>query len=236
MALEKTFNKLQINLYKSFIFYIPKNIFPAEQLDLIEDVDQFLDKVFFLNEYGAIYEFKNQPVLVSILLKQQILDGNLFKLLDRKEKIKNPQIDFFTKKYIEKVHFCFYLSKWLNDNLASYDFEINEEVKSAFQYQYHFFQQHFEQLNEHFNSNEKSTIQPPINIGRLIDNNFEELKESLFKRYDNGDLKTVKESQNKLQVENPPNSKKRQKKEKPAMITEQEAEDFLFETVFNLKI
>ena len=236
MSLEKTLKKLRNNLYKSFIFYIPKNIFPAEQLDLIEDVDQFLDKVFVLNEYGAIYEFKNQPVLVSILLKQQILDGNLFKLLDRKEKIKNPQIDFFTKKYIERVHVCFYLSKWLNDNLASYDFDINEEVRSAFQYQYHFFQQHFEQLSEHFNSNEKLTIQPPINIGRLIDNNFEELKESLFKRYDNGDSITVKESQNKLQLENPPNSKKRQKKEKPAMITEQEAEDFLFKTVFNLKI
>ncbi len=236
MALEKTFNKLRINLYKSFIFYIPKNIFPAEQLDLIEDVDQFLDKVIVINEYGAIYELTNQPFLVSILQKQKLLDANLFKLLDREAKLKNTQFDFFIKKYLELVNVCLYISRWLNNNVESSKLEMSVDVKNAFQFQYNFFQKHFDQINQHFNSTEKAIPQAPQDIAQFIENNFKELKESLTSHYDDKGVMIDNKAGKELQVEDLPKSKQRQKKVKPVLITEREAESFLLKTVFDLNI
>lgn len=236
MSSEKTFNKLRINLYKSFVFYLPGNIFELQHQDLRNDVTQILDKIIVINENGNISELKNQPVLTTILQKQKTLDNNLFKLLDIRKNLKTAEFDFFVNKYLEKVNFCLYITKWLNDNLELYPFGINEEVKKAFQFQLHFFQEHFNNLNGQLNSNKNEVQQAPDNIVQFIENNFKELKETLTNQ--KAEIGLVNnEHEKQFQDTNLTNEKElKKKKEKLILITEEEAEAFLLKTVFNLKV
>jgi hypothetical protein len=166
------------------------------------------------------------------LQKKKILETNLFKLLEGKEKLKNDQFDFFIKMYLERVNFCLHISKWLNNNLASYKLEMNEEVKSAFQFQCDFFQQHSEHLNEYFSSNEKLITQDPIDVAQFIEKNFKELKESFANQNDNGKAIIDNEAQNILKGEHKKEVKAQMKK--PIIITEHEADKFILKRVFKV--
>ena len=58
MTLDKTFQKLKENLYKPFIFYIPKSIVPKGNQHLIvenENTQKFFDNIILikLDENGA---------------------------------------------------------------------------------------------------------------------------------------------------------------------------------------
>jgi hypothetical protein len=166
------------------------------------------------------------------LQKKKILETNLFKLLEGKEKLKNDQFDFFIKMYLEKVNFCLQISKWLNNNLVMYRLEMNEEVKSAFQFQHDFFQQHSKHLNKYFSSSEKLTTQAPIDVAQFIEKNFKELKESLSNQSDNGKVIIDNEAQNILKGEQKREVKAQMKK--PIIITEQEADKFILKRVFKV--
>lgn len=168
---------------------------------------------------------------INQILKK-ILETNLFKLLEGKEKLKNAQFDFFIKMYLERVNFCLHISKWLNNNMATYRLEMNDEVKSAFQFQCDFFQQHFEHLNEYFSYSEKLTTQAPIDVAKFIENNFKELKESIANQRDNVKAIIDNEAQNILKGEHKKEVKAKLKK--PILITEQEADKFILKRVFKV--
>jgi len=239
MTLEENFAKLRVNIFKSFIFYIPENLIPEDNEELRSNTNfvNALNKIILIKDINSIYELKNQHSLYYILQKKSILDTNLFTLLEKKEVLSKNQFSFFIEKYMELIKFCVIVSDWMNKNLNTFISTPTKEVKNSFQYQSDYFSKHFEYLKKHFFQINRNIQDRNIDILQQIETNFPELNNTLTTKFKTD----VFQNNKKKNIENNSdylNTKKEscKKKKKTSIITETEAEYYLLKNVFNVTI
>lgn len=219
MELEKVFTELWQNLYKPFVFYIPKSLMPEL------DGNKALNTAVLIDSQGFDSEVKDQLCNHVILGKSMVLNENIFKLIDLNERLKENQFQFFLEKYLEHVNFVVYISNWMHEHLQQDIKGVREDTIQAFGSQVNVFQQHVEDLRTHIIIPEEELSSKTVNVSEFIETDLLDIKKALNINGDSSDeipKKVIEEVSIKP------------KKILP-VLTDEEAEMFLLETIFNAK-
>ncbi len=222
MKLDTTYKALQRNLYKSLIFFIPESIVPVEKKESLEvkKLQPILNTVIVIDKEGRDRSLDQNPDLLQLFGKTSQLDENMFLLLEEEERLTSNQFNFLIKKYSEQINVFVYVSNWLNENLELYIAKVDDKVKAYFVLQKTAFQNHKELLHQNYSLNVIPQPKPQEVIEHI---------ENTFNGFDK--FKTIKEDKEPTSrpvLKNP--------KKKPILITDEQAEDFLLRTVFNVNI
>jgi hypothetical protein len=231
MALDKTFNKLKLNLLRPFIFYVPKNLIPEDKKELWkeEKYQVYFNNVIIIDHKGWNYELKESPSFYEILYKQTYLDDNMFILLDKREKLKTYQFQVLLDKYLQQLNFYVYVAEWMQNNLFMYIEGASDEIKNSFRLQYDTFQKHSDQIHSDVSTNSKEVTKTNMDVLEFVEDNVSDLKEILS---GNEKLKLEKVGSN---IQEEIKLRKAEKKQS-AILTNKEADDFLLKTVFKVKL
>ena len=104
MNLDKIHSQLIDNLYKPLIFYIQESIIPETKkgMEFHANQEHILNKIIVIDNDGNNYEFELKPNSFGLLGKNNLLDKNLFQLLEQKGQLKPFQFEVLLKKYMEQ--------------------------------------------------------------------------------------------------------------------------------------
>ena len=223
MGLEELFEELQMKLYKPFIFYIPSSVIPEEKNFEFQDAKYavYFNNVILIDSKGFDKELKAEPSYYEMMTKKASLDKNLFKLLEKKEALEVNQFEFLLEKYLEHLNFCVYVSEWLSTNLVNHITCYSEETKNTFKLQSDTFANHFRDVKSKLLITDRFKNKP-IDVLNFVQNKVPVV---------NNTLKTIIPEDQELKPDK--EIKKRSKKQMPSLDNEQ-VEDFLLRTVFNM--
>jgi hypothetical protein len=232
ISIEKEFQELRGNLYKPLLVFVPTTILPENTLEFVaEEIQgQLFDTLVLIKEDGAGYKIKNKPILYNILQKKTKLDTAVFKIFEIKEQLKAEQFDFFIQRYLTEVDVYLFITEWLYNNRTLCKEAQRDEVAQSLNYQYEYLKQHLADLNKHCLEVKDPIKKESKAILDFIQNDIPELKTFLA-----GNTLNSKKN-NELQLPILELKAKIKKKNKSTKITEQEAEKFLLETIFNINL
>jgi hypothetical protein len=153
------------------------------------------------------------------------LNENIFKLIDLNERLKEKQFQFFLEKYLEHVNFVVYISDWMDKHVEQDMNGLKLDTIQAFESQFNVFKQHVEDLRTHIIIPDQVISSKPVNVSEFIETDLLDIKKALNINEDSSNeipKKVIKEVSLKT------------KKILPR-LTDEEAEIFLLETIFNAK-
>lgn len=227
-SLKDTYDELIKNLFKPLIFYIPRRFWieidDGKWMD--KEFDHLFDLVVLVKPDGSNQLLHNGASNFHMLSKTSSLDKNTYRLLDLKARIEPESFRFLSERYSLSVAFYKKISTWMFEHLLEDVPDANKETRVSFEIQKTAFDNHWNYIQDHFsvpdyvknhfsgqdlNANDVITMRDFMN-GESVptENMFEKLKEKT--------------------------SKNVKKKIKKILIIETEAEQFLLETVFSVKL
>lgn len=218
MELEKVFKELWQNLYKSFVFYIPKRLMPEL------DDNKALDTTVLIDSQGFDSQIKDQLCNHIILGKSMVLNENIFKLIDLSERLKEKQFQFFLEKYLEHVNFVVYISDWMHEHISHDIKDLKADTRQAFESQVNVFKQHVEDLKTHIIIPDLVLSSKTVNVSEFIERDLLDIKKA---------LNINEDSSSQIPKKNIKELPIKPKKILP-LLTDEEAETFLLETIFNI--
>lgn len=218
------------NLCNASVFFISKNILNYIDINELENEGsnfvEMLDMPYLIDDKGFLVEELDVNYTLEIIKKKGVLMNNIFLLSQFKDNYGSESFNYILDKYGIYIESFLFLSNWLNDN---YDEHINckdKELKRAFNLQPFYFNEHKVEFEKRFNI---KTI-PVINSQEIISSSFQNKDFNLSSfNFTNKVLSTKTDS------------KKLQKNLKKAYLnrlkanTLSNAENYLLETVFNVK-
>ena len=230
MELDKLFIELRQNLYKPFIFYIPKSLIPEEKKALWKEEKYavYFNMVTLIDSQGFDSELKEKASYHKMMIKSAVLDENMFMLIEKNGSLKEEQFRFFLAKYMEHVNFVVYISDWMSRNVVIHIKDLSEETKNSFQLQAQVFLKHFEDLRSNILTTRQVIPKKEVNVLEFIENDLVEIKDALNLSKDSKSTYKAIEFNKEL----PP----RKLKKILPLLTDEEAEEFLLKTVFNFGI
>lgn len=228
MQASKDMEELLKRIYMPSVFYFPKALFP----DLTPKAKKELDEYHFFEDLGVLKvdgdvgSLKKLTNTLEISKKDNVLEGNIFQLLELKERLKQESFRFLLEKYISHVKTWIYAYKWLLDNFDKQIPETDKNQKSLFEYQCVVLDDHLTKLTQKFQFNINRTERVDL-VEVLKDNNrILPQNQPLY----NNLIQGVKEGRESKKQQ----SEKQTKKQ--ILLTEYQADDFLLKTVFNVKL
>ena len=230
--------KLNIGLVYVSIIYLPQRF-----LNFIDKADdeqllKLVNKPFIIDKDG--YDIKPTVTEVFNLLgKSSLLNQNIFYLNNLKQEHNKDNFNYILDKYVESMNGAIFLAEYFSKNIYTDIPEAESNIKSSFINQYHFLIKHKEEFDAKFRPHNF----PPLNNNSWLNKNtLNNIKDtfpnSKIKDFDidNLDKKLKPETVETKVVKK---SKAELKKEKLKAIKEQanqEAENYILERVFNLKV
>ena len=225
MNLDKIHSQLIDNLYKPLIFYIPESIIPETKkgMEFHAKQEHIFNKIIVIDNDGNNYELELKSNSFGLLGKNNLLDKNLFQLLEQKGQLNPFQFDVLLQKYMEQINFYVLISGWMSDNLESQIDNLDGSIISYFTLQKMAFQNHKEALQHSFLLDIVPLPKPEQVIKQV-----ESILPSLYITKD----VAIREPKTEMPAQL---KSKRTKPKKQVLITNEEADRFLLETVFNVK-
>jgi len=117
----KTFLALYEKLLSQSLFYIPNDLVVEgiqEMIDVL--LSDFTDRLLFLSQDGKAIPFQNPGVFEKIMIKRYILQASVTQLLNLKNTIDEDSFSYLEEKYMEYVNIACYVSKLLYDNVKTF--------------------------------------------------------------------------------------------------------------------
>lgn len=221
-SLEKVYNELVQNLWIDLVFYIPANDITKQLVSKLEGiaVTGILDKTYIVDKMLGPIVYTNESSFKA-LMKTTMLEDNMFLLLRKKRKLSPQEFNYVFGEYFEQVEVCFYITNWIHQNISTKsDKQISNSLVAIFELQYKGYKKHFEKLVQHFYPNKEELPKGNFNVVETIEKYFP----NLFNE----------QKDTKITAIVIPTKATTQKDKKQLLITEQEAEAFLLESVFNI--
>ena len=218
MNLDNIHSQLVFNMASPIMFFVPETLITKELEERYEPelLELFFNKILVIENDGSVNSLSKTTKITNVTSKNTQLDKNLFQLLELKETLKTYQFDFLIKKYYDQVNFFVLISEWLSENLETHFKELDPSISAYFSIQEIAFQMHFE------------TLQTTFGMDLLPNPKQTEILEKIESMVP--PLSAFKKAANEV-----PESEEKPKTEKKVLITNEEADRFLLETVFNVK-
>ena len=168
-----------------------------------------------------------------LLNKRTSLEDNIFQLLKMKREMEAFEFDYVLEKYFHQLEFSFFVTNWLEVNLSFYNKDrIDINIIGAFSIQSGYFEKHYETLVKHFYDSKKITLKESFTVLELVKNYIPDLISRYgpinFKEKLDVGQRTIEGENNISSVKTPKKTKKK------TLVTDEDAEEFLLETVFNI--
>ena len=248
--LDTFFDKIVQVLLQDVAFYIPSEIIPSAVYEKIQHKipAHFLDELTILDIQHGFVAFEIEEFNKRIIQKPNYLEKNIFQLLKKRKELDTFELDYILKKYFDKVEFYAALINWLSENLSIYNKEkLDPTIIGLFEIQNEAYKKHLIELIDTFYSTSEIQLKEAYHLPELLKAYLPELI-SRFGKYSKtvnssiikinpDDFKDIEKTNQPLtntiveKIQKP--IKKKIKKE--PLITDEEAEDFLLRTVFNMK-
>lgn len=228
MTLDKTFTKLQGNLFKPYLFYFPASIIPESKKKTLDNpaAKAFFDCIMYVDKSGEPYRVITTESIYPLLTKAVILDKNMFLLLEQKRKLSSTELNFLLEKYYDSLNFYVLASNWMYTNLGSLKTKLSQDVAIYFETQNLAFQNHEKEFIKFFPLyNPAVPKTPPIDWSRFNKTNFPPLEQLVNKEIET-ELSSI------MEINKNPGVKKTKK---PPLITDEQSRRYLLESVFNIK-
>ena len=206
--LNKKTNELIFELYKNFIFYLPKQIITQlfsegnikeSEYDLLQP---FLNDVSYINEDDWVIN-KISPFDKTVLsLKSSKLLKSVYTLFELKESLQPDTFSFIFEKYYEQLNFHKTVATLIVDNYEPHCNEKSEDLQAIFLLQQEIINKHFNEVQKHFTKNifntkkidtskflknilsSKNTFTPKIKLRNyLLDQNSIEIENIIVELY-----------------------------------------------------
>tara|TARA_R110002049_G_scaffold125135_1_gene280748 strand:- start:3596 stop:4276 length:681 start_codon:yes stop_codon:yes gene_type:complete len=224
MALEDAFNDLRNNLYRPLLFFIPKSLVPESKKELLDspEFSRFFNTLAIIEKSGEAYELKSNPNHIQILEKPSILVGNIFLLSDQKAVLNSFQFSVLLEKYLEQLKFYNTITSWMALHIKEHC-EIEESIMEYYELQDTFFEHHLGEINLIFNVNVIPNMDPKDAL-EYIEKDlpaFEKLFQTKDRNYPEQNLDNLPKQKYK-------------RKPRPELVTDEEARNFLLQSVFNI--
>lgn len=228
MEASNDMEELLKRIYMPSVVYFPKELFP----DLTEETKKTLTEYQFFEDIAVVKVNEDigslrTPVnAIEIYKKEDVLEGNVFQLLEMKERLGGESFGFLLDKYLSNVKAWIYAYKWLCENFEKQIPETESNQKILFEYQSTVLENHLSKLNQRFQFNYTTT-----NTATALDILSKNKKMLPIDQsvYDDliGNIKKVETNKNDKPVV---------EQKKQILLTEKQADDFLLTTVFNVRI
>jgi len=200
------------------LFYFPYQLFPNltdEEKKQLES-EQIFGELYLYQKKKQTIIIKNSLSNIELFNKKDILDNNILKLIEIKEKGKDKSFSFILERYISRIKGWEYIHDWLNNNFNNNIVGDQESKKYLFQFQLDTFRTHLEEIQQHFKIQKNIPTESYNNIV------FDDVSFLTSKN------KTLKKIIDK-------NSKSNKKKKPKVYVTNEDADQYLLKTVFNIK-
>ncbi|MDT0554120.1 hypothetical protein [Urechidicola vernalis] len=226
-----------MNLTDNFLFYIPDNEIIGNAIEESNaDVFQnYLDQVILMDWKKGPLMFAKNELQFNEYVKISLLEKNVLKLIERKEKLTSTSFDFIFEKYYNQVRAITFICVWLNDESRLNQLDDNSiAMMKSFELQYKLYEQHLLSLEGAFRKKGVAMqLQPTSNIELQLPILLDQLKTIETNQIANNKIvEYLVATTKKSEIKNKGNSKK----PKSILITESEAEEFLLATVFGIAL
>jgi hypothetical protein len=151
-------NELVEGLLHNLVYYLPSDLIFEGVLDELEgDIpNHFFDELSLLDIHQGIFQFTKKDALEineRLLEKHALLEGNIFKLLEKKKELTELEFRFFIEQYEVQVEFYLYITNWLLSNLKKFQQEdVSFSIIGAFKIQQENVASHFKKINTYFST------------------------------------------------------------------------------------
>lgn len=240
-SLHQFYQDLIPNLLTELFFFIPEKEFSDDIIQKLDFLKRYnlLNKVYVLDHHYGPMEYEKGRNHKYIFLKRSKLEQSIFRLVEKRSEVKKHEFKYVLNKYFELVDTFLYLTNWMNNNLTKF-IEVENTVIGLFHIQFEYFKKHYEELISNFYPNKEVIPKGVFDAHKIIDNYFpdisprlEPVKTTLLSK-----LKAKEKIDENILVINA-NTKditdnQIGKKDKKALVTEQEAEKILLQTLFNI--
>lgn len=235
-------------LLQDVAFYIPKSIFPKKFFRNIplEFPEHFFDEVFYFDLKSGMMFFEAVAFNEKLMDKPRLLENNIIELLKKKDELGETEFNYLLDKYFELVQFYSNLVFFL---CVRYEFYFKEALdpltRGVFELQLRFYKNHCLALIDRFYQGKEVQIKNHYDLDDVLEKYLPDLTTRLGIYYKElVQESTIEFSDSILQgdekqseVEVPKVQKLPKKRIKKApLLSDQEVEDFILSTVFNVKL
>lgn len=159
LDLNKKTNELIFELYKNFIFYLPKQIISQlfsegklkeTEYDLLQP---FFNGVSYINEYDWVINKINPFDKTALSPKSSQLLKSVYTLFELKESLQLDTFNFIFEKYFEQLNFHKTVATLIVDNYDLHCNEKSEDLRAIFSLQQQIINKHFDEIQKNFIKN-----------------------------------------------------------------------------------
>ncbi|RIA09387.1 hypothetical protein OE09_1219 [Flavobacteriaceae bacterium MAR_2010_72] len=220
--MNEIFKSLRNNLAKSYIFYIPDKLYNVFQRTPIKDLVSYeaTNRVAYVDRNGDTTTNEDLFKRLDIFAKYNIFEENVIILLEAQSKLDTDLFQYLLDKYWELLDSHTYITGLLFEHISNYIQNVPEPIKSLFDLQRDVFLTHHNKMRNTFTSLKSKYI------GVDSKGAFMGKFEGLGSNHKTSDTISVQKS----------TISKTPKPKKPPLITDTEADAFLLESVFNIKV
>ena len=247
-SLEDFLDKLVRVLLQDVAFYIPKSIFPKKLLRSIplEFPKHCFDEVFYLDLKDGMMFFEVIAFNEKLMDKPRLFECNIIQLLKKKEELGKTEFDYLLEKYFDITQFYSNLVFFL---CIKYEFyfkdTLNPLTRGVFELQLRFYKNHCLALIDRFYQGKEVQIKNHYDLDDVLEKYLPDLttrlgiyyKELVYESTIEIPNSILQQDKNQSQTEEPivQNGPKKRVKKAP-LLSDQEVEDFILSTVFNVKL
>ncbi|MBC7747210.1 MAG: hypothetical protein H7Z76_01285 [Methylotenera sp.] len=247
-SLEAFLDNLVRVLLQDVAFYIPKSIFPKKLLRSIplEFPEHFFDEVFYLDLKNGMMFFEVIAFNEKLMDKPRLFERNIIQLLKKKEELGETEFDYLLEKYFEKVQFYSNLVFFL---CIKYEFYFKDTLdpltRGVFELQLRYYKNHCLELIDRFFKGQEVHVKNHYDLEEVLEKYLPDLstrlgiyyKELMHESTIKFPNSILQEDEKQSQTEEPIVQKGPKKRlKKTPLLSDQEVEDFILSTVFNVKL
>jgi len=247
-SLEDFLDKLVRVLLQDVAFYIPKSIFPKKLLRSIplEFPEHFFDEVFYLDLKNGMMFFEAVVFNEKLVDKPRLFEHNIIQLLKKKDELGETEFEIILEKYFEKVQFYSNLVFYL---CIKYEFYFKDKLDAltgcVFELQLRYYKNHCLELIDRFYKGQEIQVKNHYDLEEVLEKYLPDFSSRLGIYYKELVHESTIEFPNSILQDDEKQSqaeelilkkgpKKRHKK--APLLSDQEVEDFILSTVFNVKL
>jgi len=147
--------ELNEGLLHNIIYYIPSELIFEGILNQIKDLpDYFFDELSLIDINKGIYQIYNKDALEInqlLLKKRNLLEKNIFKLVDLNKDLTPIEFQITIEKYFDQLQFYQFITDWLFANLKKYnEEELHFTFIGAFKLQNEYLSIHLNNIQKYF--------------------------------------------------------------------------------------
>jgi hypothetical protein len=218
------FDNLRDNITSSYLFYVPLNVYEMIQDSGLKDIIpmEATDVILYIDSKKRSTVNPKEFNRIEIVAKSAVLDENSFQLFNEQRNLPESEFQFLLNKYYEHLNAHHYITQSLCHSLTKWFPDVEEDIKQLFTLQAQIFEKHYKNIIQNFNIGKEAGAFKTNSIISRFENSYSNSKELNIK------VPTFETPENDSSQLRP------QRKKKPILITDDEAEIFILESVFNI--